>query len=310
MATYYRKIKGKNYDRALLEVAEAAVSGKGDYRISLQDAQRIVNRVKDGGTYTDVEKRTVKYIRDKFKFTGEAEKWFRDEIDKLKAPKKEAAKAKKPAAKAKKPAAKAKKPAAKAKKPAAKAKKPAAKAKKPAAKAKAPAARTEGSLFDQEMARIEKARDAAPSPPEKEKKSKSPFMKIAILVLIIIFIIILILICPKKRPEEGITPPTAPPDEAAVKKGKTTEMVPEEPVAEKPVKEEPVKEAEPPEEVLDTSKYYLVKEKDDLVKISEELTGNYENWKKLYEANKDKIKDPRLIYPGQKLLLPENMQKK
>ena len=303
MATYYRKIKGKNYDRALLEVAEAAVSGKGDYRISLQDAQRIVNRVKDGGTYTDVEKRTVKYIRDKFKFTGEAEKWFRDEIDKLKAPKKEAAKAKKPAAKAKKPAAKAKKPAAKAKKPA-------AKAKKPAAKAKAPAARTEGSLFDQEMARIEKARDAAPSPPEKEKKSKSPFMKIAILVLIIIFIIILILICPKKRPEEGITPPTAPPDEAAVKKGKTTEMVPEEPVAEKPVKEEPVKEAEPPEEVLDTSKYYLVKEKDDLVKISEELTGNYENWKKLYEANKDKIKDPRLIYPGQKLLLPENMQKK
>ncbi len=135
-------------------------------------------------------------------------------------------------------------------------------------------------------------------------------MKIAILVLIIIFIIILILICPKKRPEEGITPPTAPPDEAAVKKGKTTEMVPEEPVAEKPVKEEPVKEAEPPGEVLDTSKYYLVKEKDDLVKISEELTGNYENWKKLYEANKDKIKDPRLIYPGQKLLLPENMQKK
>jgi nucleoid-associated protein YgaU len=303
MATYYRKIKGKNYDRALLEVAESAVSGKGDNRISLRDAQRIVKKVKDGGAYTDVEKRTVKYIRDKFKFTGEADKWFRAEIGKLKAPKQEAPKAKKPAAKAKKPAAKAKKPAAKAKKPAAKAKKPAAKAKKPAA-------RRDESFFDQEMARLEKAKEAAPSPPGKEKKPKSPFLKIAILVLIIIFIIILILICPRKKPEEEITTPTAPPDEVAVKKGETTEMVPKEPVKEEPVKEEPVKEAEPPEEVLDTSKYYLVKEKDDLINISEELTGNYKDWKKLYEANKDKIKDPKLIYPGQKLLLPEDMQKK
>lgn len=77
---YYRKIKGKNYDRELLELAESLTSGRGDGRISLADAQKILSAVKDADAYTDIEKRTMHYVRDHFKFTKEADQWFRREI--------------------------------------------------------------------------------------------------------------------------------------------------------------------------------------------------------------------------------------
>jgi|GEM_PF-464134 len=99
MASYYRTIKGKKYDRALLELAESLTSGRGDGRISLQDARAILNKVKDGGEYSDTEKRTMQYIRDNFKFTDSANKWFRDEIRKWAAAKKKTVK-KAPAKKA------------------------------------------------------------------------------------------------------------------------------------------------------------------------------------------------------------------
>jgi len=108
--SYYRKIKGKTYDRNLLELAEKAVSGKGDGRISIQDAKRILAGVKDGASYTDIEKRTIKYIRDKFKFTKESNKWFRTEIRKW-AASKTTAKAKSKAKQKKQPKKTAKLPA-------------------------------------------------------------------------------------------------------------------------------------------------------------------------------------------------------
>ena len=40
-------------------------------------------------------------------------------------------------------------------------------------------------------------------------------------------------------------------------------------------------------------------------KIAKKLLGNRNQWKKLYEANKKKIKDPNKIYPGQKLDIPQ-----
>lgn len=80
MAAYYRKIKGKNYDKKLLDAAEKSVKGRGDGRISLNDAKKILGMVKDATGYTDVEKRTMQYIRDKFDFTPESDKWFRTEI--------------------------------------------------------------------------------------------------------------------------------------------------------------------------------------------------------------------------------------
>jgi hypothetical protein len=95
MAAYYRKIKGKNYDKRMIDTAARAIKGKGDGRISLQDAKKLLGSVKDASGYTDVEKRTMKYIRDKFVFTPEANKWFRTEVSKWAAFKGAAKKAKK-----------------------------------------------------------------------------------------------------------------------------------------------------------------------------------------------------------------------
>ena len=82
MAAYYKRIKGKNYDKALLDQADQAVTGQGDGRISIEDAKNLIARVKDSGSYSDIEKSTIRYIRDKYKFTKESDKWFRTEIRK------------------------------------------------------------------------------------------------------------------------------------------------------------------------------------------------------------------------------------
>ncbi|MFQ5905910.1 MAG: LysM peptidoglycan-binding domain-containing protein [bacterium] len=53
---------------------------------------------------------------------------------------------------------------------------------------------------------------------------------------------------------------------------------------------------------------YTVKEGDWLAKLAEYPEvyghGNYALWPRIYRANKDKIKDPDLIYPGQVLIIP------
>ncbi len=80
MAAYYKTIQGKQYDRALLENADAAVAGRGDGRISLDDAVSIFAQLQDSNSYTEVEKRTVSYIRTHYKFTPEADAWLRKQV--------------------------------------------------------------------------------------------------------------------------------------------------------------------------------------------------------------------------------------
>ncbi|MDG1767091.1 MAG: hypothetical protein P8H98_09860 [Flavobacteriales bacterium] len=41
-----------------------------------------MDAVKDGASYTDIEKDTMSYIRDNFKWTDAADDWFRTEIRK------------------------------------------------------------------------------------------------------------------------------------------------------------------------------------------------------------------------------------
>ncbi len=57
--SYYKTLDGKKLDGRLLEMAEEAVKGDGDGRISKADAQMIIGAVRDGGAYTDVEKDTM-----------------------------------------------------------------------------------------------------------------------------------------------------------------------------------------------------------------------------------------------------------
>ena len=52
------------------------------------------------------------------------------------------------------------------------------------------------------------------------------------------------------------------------------------------------------------TKIYEVVSGDSLSKIAKREYGNANEWKRIYEANKDIIKDPDKIYPGQKLKIP------
>ncbi|ABZ92793.1 OmpA-family protein [Leptospira biflexa serovar Patoc strain 'Patoc 1 (Ames)'] len=79
--SYYRTISGKQYDNELLEIAEKATK-RSKAPIGKNVAKTLFDAIKDGGDYTDVEKRTVKYIRDKFQFSPEADEYLRSEIRK------------------------------------------------------------------------------------------------------------------------------------------------------------------------------------------------------------------------------------
>lgn len=80
--SYYKTIDGKKYDGQLLELADKMVQGAGDGRISVDDAKKLYEEVKDGNSYTDIEKDTMAYIRDNYKWTDAADEWFRTEIRK------------------------------------------------------------------------------------------------------------------------------------------------------------------------------------------------------------------------------------
>ena len=52
------------------------------------------------------------------------------------------------------------------------------------------------------------------------------------------------------------------------------------------------------------TRIYVVVSGDSLSKIAKREYGDAKKWKQLFEANRDIIKDPNLIHPGQKLKLP------
>jgi nucleoid-associated protein YgaU len=51
-------------------------------------------------------------------------------------------------------------------------------------------------------------------------------------------------------------------------------------------------------------KVYVVVAGDSLSKIARREYGNAKEWNRIFEANKDILKDPDKIYPGQKLKIP------
>ena len=62
-----------------------------------------------------------------------------------------------------------------------------------------------------------------------------------------------------------------------------------------------VKVAEPEPEV----RFYTIEKGDSLSKIAKEVYGDYKKWEALFEANKEVIQNPDLIYPGQQIRIPE-----
>ena len=49
---------------------------------------------------------------------------------------------------------------------------------------------------------------------------------------------------------------------------------------------------------------YTVAAGDSLSKIAKSVYGDAKQWRKIFEANKDQIKNPDLIHPGQVLKIP------
>ncbi|HEX6053824.1 MAG TPA: LysM peptidoglycan-binding domain-containing protein [Gemmatimonadaceae bacterium] len=55
----------------------------------------------------------------------------------------------------------------------------------------------------------------------------------------------------------------------------------------------------------DVERTYTVVAGDTLSKIAKREYGDAAKWQKIYEANKDTIKNPDLIYPGQTFKIPD-----
>ncbi|MGB2715155.1 MAG: LysM peptidoglycan-binding domain-containing protein [Vicinamibacterales bacterium] len=59
-----------------------------------------------------------------------------------------------------------------------------------------------------------------------------------------------------------------------------------------------------PTATIGSDRTYVVVKGDSLSKIAKREYGDAKKWRTIYEANKDLIKDPDLIYPGQTLKIP------
>jgi nucleoid-associated protein YgaU len=56
----------------------------------------------------------------------------------------------------------------------------------------------------------------------------------------------------------------------------------------------------------DQGQSYTVQSGDSLSKIAKHVYGDASKWHAIFDANRDKIKNPDLIQPGQVLTLPPN----
>jgi uncharacterized tellurite resistance protein B-like protein len=61
-----------HYDNDLIEAAKLAVEGRGDGRVSLDDAELIWRMVEGDAKITEIERRTIRYILKEFKCTEPA----------------------------------------------------------------------------------------------------------------------------------------------------------------------------------------------------------------------------------------------
>lgn len=64
-------------------------------------------------------------------------------------------------------------------------------------------------------------------------------------------------------------------------------------------------EVEAPEQTA-TVEYYEIQSGDSLWKIADKVYGNGSEYTKLFEANREVIKDPDLIFPGQIIRVPKD----
>ncbi|MEL6628929.1 MAG: hypothetical protein AAFQ83_00345 [Bacteroidota bacterium] len=76
MSSYYLYRDGQRYDRQLLELATQLTEGRGDGRISKEDAHKILESARDGKGITPTEHLTLLYIQNTFHLTQPAQEIF------------------------------------------------------------------------------------------------------------------------------------------------------------------------------------------------------------------------------------------
>ena len=81
-SSFYKQINGVKYSRKLIEWAEGAVAGQGDGRISTEEAKELFEFLSSDNRYSDLEKKTIKYIRENYNWTDAADSFLRDTIRK------------------------------------------------------------------------------------------------------------------------------------------------------------------------------------------------------------------------------------
>jgi len=114
-------------------------------------------------------------------------------------------------------------------------------------------------------------------------------MKYSIILSFALFVALMMTSCGDKEPEvkEEIKPETK------------QEVVQLDTIQEEPVIEDVV------EPVQQGPRVIVVEKGDWIYHIARQEYNDIHAWRKIYEANKDKISDPNMIYPGQELVLPE-----
>lgn len=81
--SYYKSIEGVKYDSGLLDKADALTSGRGDGRISEQDAEALLKNAMDGGKITRIERRTLEFILLNYKCTDNAIEYLEGHLYRL-----------------------------------------------------------------------------------------------------------------------------------------------------------------------------------------------------------------------------------
>lgn len=79
----YKTVAGVKYDRSCLDLADFLYK---DNKIDLADAKLLWIDVEDGNVVTEVEKRTIEYVRDNMTHTDGAKNFFKEKLDAWVAP--------------------------------------------------------------------------------------------------------------------------------------------------------------------------------------------------------------------------------
>ncbi len=168
----------------------------------------------------------------------------------------------------------------------------------------------------QEVVDLARPQTAADKPVDEIKK---PMRTISILILVIILAVLAVIFWPNVKsfigqnpmPRERDLPPfgdqIAPVSHTAEQKSDAEIGTKAEAQKEKTVA---VKPETPKQHERVCENCYTVKWRDTFISISERLSGDWRNWQKLYNANRDVVKNTRLLIPGTELRLPDGFQLK